>query len=98
MREQSVSAKISTNNCLPQRSLYYKGRFFFFFFNIYILLKYSWLTMFQVHNKVIRLYIYTYNIFDIILHYRLLQDNDYSSLHDTVNLCHLLHIFLKLEI
>ena len=71
---------------------------FFFFLNIYILLKYSWLTMFQVHNKVIRLYIYTYNIFDIILHYRLLQDNDYSSLHNTVNLCHLLHIFLKLEI
>jgi len=54
--------------------------------------------MFQVHNKVIQLYIYTYIIFDIIWHYRLLQDNDYSSLHDTVNLCRLLHVFFKLEI
>ena len=35
----------------------------YFFLNIFILLKYSWLTMFQVHNKVIQLYIYTYIIF-----------------------------------
>ena len=34
-------------------------------------LKYSWLTMFQVHSKVIQLYIYTYIIFEIIFHYRL---------------------------
>ena len=33
---KSVSAKISTNNCLPQRLLYYKGRFFIYFFLIYI--------------------------------------------------------------
>ena len=29
-------------------------------FNIYILLKYSWLTIFQVHSKVIQLYKYIY--------------------------------------
>ena len=29
----------------------------FFFLNIYILLKYSWLIMFHVHSKVIQLYI-----------------------------------------
>ena len=47
-------------------------------FNIYILLKYSWLTMFQVHSKVIQLYKYTYIIFEIIFHHRLLQDIDSS--------------------
>ena len=53
----------------------------FFFLNICILLKYSWLIMFQVHSKVIQLYIYTYIIFEIIFHHRLLlQDIDYSSL------------------
>lgn len=36
--------------------------------------------MFQIHNKVIQLYIYTHIIFEIILHYRLLQVIDYSSL------------------
>ena len=52
----------------------------FFFLNIYILLKYSWLTMFQGHSKVIQLSINTYIIFEIIFYYRLLQDTDYSSL------------------
>ena len=48
---------------------------------------------------VIQLYIYTYSSFEIIFHYRLLQDIDYSSLCHTVNLCCLLHIyFFKLEI
>ena len=44
------------------------------------LLKYSWLTMFQVHSKVIQLHLYTYIIFQIIFHYRLLQGIDYISL------------------
>ena len=50
--------------------------------------------MFLVHSKVIQLYIHTYIIFQIIFHYRLLQDIDYSSLCYTVNLCCLLHIYL----
>ena len=44
----------------------------FFPLNSYILFKYGWLTMSQVHSKVIQLYIYTYIIFQIIFHYRLL--------------------------
>ena len=36
--------------------------------------------MFQVQSKVIQLYIYMHIIFEIIFHYRLLQDIDYSSL------------------
>ena len=36
--------------------------------------------MFQVHSKVIQLYIYTYIIFEIIFHYKLLKDTNYSSL------------------
>ena len=43
--------------------------------------------MFQVHSKVIQLYIYTYIILKITFHYRLLQEIDYSSLCYTVNLC-----------
>ena len=55
--------------------------------------------MFQVHHKVIQLYIYTCIILKIIFHYRLLQHIDYRSLCYTVNFCCLLHIyFLKLEI
>ena len=47
---------------------------FIYLFIIYlqVLLKYSWLTVFQVNNKVTQLYIYTYMIFEIIFHYRLL--------------------------
>ena len=62
--------------------------FFFFYsllffsfscFKIYIiLLKYNWLTVFQVHSRVIQLY--TYIIFETIFHHKLLQDTDYSSL------------------
>ena len=37
-----------------------------FFLSICILLKYSWLTMFLVHSRVIQLYTYTYIIFQII--------------------------------
>ena len=44
--------------------------------------------MFQVHSKVIQLLIYIHIIFQIIFHYRLLQDTDY-----TVNLCCLFHIY-----
>ena len=36
--------------------------------------------MFQVYSKVIQLYIYIYIIFQILFHYRLLQDSEYSSL------------------
>ena len=49
--------------------------------------------MFQVHNKVIQLYKYTYIIFDIIFHHRLLQDTDYSPLCYRANLCCLLYIY-----
>ena len=56
------------------------------------------LLMFQVHSKVIQLYIYTHITFQIIFHYRLLQDIDYSSLGCSVNLYCLLLIFFKLEI
>ena len=37
--------------------------YLFIFLNICILLKYSWPTVFQVHSKVIQLYIYMYIIF-----------------------------------
>ena len=67
------------------------------FFNICILLTYSWLTVFQVHNKVVQLYKYTYIIFEIIFHHVLLQDIDYSSLCYTVNLCCLLHIYFLIK-
>jgi len=63
---------------------------------MYILLKYSWLTVLQVHSKVIQLYIYVCIIFDIIFRYRLLKDIDYSFLCYTVILC-CISIF-KLEI
>ena len=49
--------------------------------------------MFQVHSKVIQLYIHTYIIFEIIFYYRLSQDIDYSFLCYTVNLHCLLHIY-----
>ena len=67
------------------------------FKKIYILLKYSWFTMFQVHSKVIQLYKYTYMIFEIIFHHRLLQDIDYSSLFYSVNLCCLLCIYFLIR-
>ena len=51
--------------------------------------------MFQVHSKVIQLHLYTYIIFQIIFHYRLLQDIDYSSVCNTVNFCCLLSRDLK---
>ena len=54
--------------------------------------------MFQVRRKVAHLYIYTYIIFEIIFHYRLLQDTKYSSLCYTVNLCYLFYIYFNLEI
>ena len=38
---------------------------FFPFHNIYILWKYSWLIIFQLHSKVIELYIYAYIIFEV---------------------------------
>ena len=43
--------------------------------------------MFPVHSKVIQVYIYTYIIFEVILHYKLLQDIDYSSLCYTIGPC-----------
>ena len=53
--------------------------------------------MLQVHSKLIQLYIYTYIVFEIIFHYRLLQYIDYSSLWYTVNLCFLLHIYFLIR-
>ena len=47
---------------------------------LYILLKSSWLTVLQVHSKVIQLKKYTDIIFQISFHYRLLQDTDYGTL------------------
>ena len=44
------------------------------------------------HGEVIQLHRYIYVIFQIIVHDRLLQDIDYSSLCYTVNFCCLLHI------
>lgn len=41
--------------------------------------------MFKVHSKVIQLY--TYIIFKIIFHNKLLQDIDYRSLYYTINFC-----------
>ena len=49
--------------------------------------------MFQVHSKVIQLYIYTYIITEIIFLYRLLQDIDYGSLCYTVKACYLMHLY-----
>ena len=54
--------------------------------------------MFQMHSKVIQLYIYPYIIFEIIFHYRLLQDKDYSSLCYIVNLLLVAYLFFSLEI
>ena len=50
--------------------------------------------MFQVHSKVIQLYIYVYVyiLFQILFHYKLLQDIEYSSLCCTVGLCYLFYI------
>ena len=65
----------------PGKSL--KPWFYFIFvhlFSLYIKLKHSSLTVFQVQSRVIQLYIYTFIIFQIIFHYRLLQDFDWNSL------------------
>ena len=51
--------------------------------------------MFQVHSKVIQLYVYTRIIFQIIFHYRLLQDIVDSSLCYRVKLCCLLLIYFS---
>ena len=39
-----------------------------FSLNTYILLKYNRLTMLQIHSKLIQLCMYTYIVFEIILH------------------------------
>ena len=64
------------------RWLIWDSSSFLFFLNI--LLKYGWLTTFQVHSRMIQLYMYMYIIFEVTFHYRLLQDIDYSSLGYTV--------------
>ena len=56
--------------------LFLSSFIYLFVFLIYI---FYW-SLFQVHSKAIQLYIHTYIIFQIIFHYRLLQDIDYSSL------------------
>ena len=69
-----------------------------YIFNHVLKLKYSYFTMlcqFQVYSKVIQLYIYIYIIFQILFHYRLLQDIKYSSLCYTVGHCfYLFFIFI----
>ena len=48
---------------------------------------------------VIQLHIFTHIVFEVIFHYRLLQDIDYSPLSHTVNLYHLcVYLFFKLEL
>ena len=56
----------------------------------FLKLKYSWFTMFQLYSKVIQLYSYKYIciLFQILFHYRFLQNNEYSSLCYTVDLCY----------
>lgn len=70
-----------------------------FSLNIYILLKYSWLSVFHVNSKVIWLYsIDIHCFFRLCIHYRLLQHVDYASLCCTGNLCCLfayLFLFIK---
>ena len=72
--------------------------FFFFKFNVYLTLEYSWFTMlcyFQVYTKVIQLYIYTYpfyfRFFSHIGYYRILSR---SSLCYTVGPCWLFCIYI----
>ena len=48
--------------------------------------------MFQVYSRVIQLYIYI--LFQILFHYRLLQDTEYCSLCYMVGPCHLFYIQL----
>ena len=43
--------------------------------------------MFQVYSKVIQLYIYICILFQVLFHYRLLQDIEYSSLCYMVGPC-----------
>lgn len=40
--------------------------------------------MLQAHSQMIQLYTYTFIIFEVIFHYRLLEDSDYSYLRYTV--------------
>ena len=64
---------------------------------VLFLLKYSWFTMFQVYSKVIQLYIYNkylYVPFQILFHYKLLQDIEYGSLCSTIALCCLSIIYI----
>ena len=67
---------------LPEGSLYMllEPQGFFFFFNTYILLKYSWLTMFQGHLTVIQLYKYTLflKLFSIRGYYKILTIVPYA--------------------
>ena len=51
----------------------------------------SWFTMIQVHSKIMHLYIYVDIYFQILFHYRFLQDTVYSSLWCTVGNWSLLH-------
>ena len=54
------------------------------------LLRYSW---FKCFRCMARWFSYTYIGFQILFHYRLLQNTDYSSLCHQVKLCCLLHIY-----
>ena len=50
--------------------------------------------MFQVHSKVIQLYKYTYIIFEILFHHKLLQDIEYSSVLYSKPLLLVAYLFL----
>ena len=62
---------------------------------LFLFLKHSWFTVFEVYSKVIVLYmyihiymyVYLYILFQLLFYYRLLQDTEYSSLCYTVGPC-----------
>ena len=93
MPEPTMNKKRIISVCVDESSLDKALLESFFLKYMYILLKYSWLTMFQVHSKVIQLHKYIYIIFEIIFHPRLLQGIDSGYVCYMVNLYCLLHIY-----
>ena len=76
-----------------------------YYFLIFIfLLTYSWCTMFQVYSSDSVTYTYTYIcintciLFQIIFHYKLLQDIEYSSLCYTVGPCCLSQVSIIIKL
>ena len=56
------------------------------------------LSWFQVYSKMIQLYIYIYIRFQILFHYRFLQDIDFSSLCYIVGPCCLSLLYIVVYI